>query len=312
MNQVDKVAICSRSFSKNPFLRERLTKQYKNTKFNDEGLSLEGDALVGFLENQDKVICGLEVFNGKILSKLPKLKVISKYGVGTDNLDLDTMANREIRLGWKGGVNKRSVSELVLSLTLSLLRLVPQANEDLRKGNWNQFKGNLLTGKTFGIVGYGNTGKDLAELLEPFNCKILIYDVYKINNNESNRSSQVSFDSLFKSSDIISLHLPYNGSTSNLINSKVFSIMKSSSILINLSRGGIVNEPDLKEALKNRVISASAMDVFLQEPPNDMELLNLPNFFGTPHIGGIAIEAIEAMGLAAIEGLDTNQIPVLR
>ena len=88
--------------------------------------------------------------------------------------------------------------------------------------------------------------------------------------------------------------------------------MKSSSILINLSRGGIVNEPDLKEALKNRVISASAMDVFLQEPPNDMELLNLPNFFGTPHIGGIAIEAIEAMGLAAIEGLDTNQIPVLR
>ena len=118
------------------------------------------------------MICGLEEFSKDILDKLPNLKVISKYGVGIDNLDLQAMAEKEISLGWSPGVNKRSVSELVLALSLSLLRYIPEANTDLKQGRWNQIKGNLLTNKTFGIMGYGNIGQDLCELLKPFNCNI--------------------------------------------------------------------------------------------------------------------------------------------
>ena len=308
MNKIDKVAVCSRSFSKSTLLKETLLSKYKFVKFNDEGKSLQGEALIEFLKNENKVICGLEEFSEEILDQLPYLNVISKYGVGIDNLDLSEMAEKEIKLGWSPGVNKRSVSELVLALSLSLLRYIPESNEDLKQGNWNQFKGNLLTNKTFGIIGFGNIGRDLCELLHPFNCKILFYDIFAMKNNNE-LIQQVSLKELLNESDVVSIHLPLNKDTKEIINLDTLKEMKSSAVLINLSRGGIINEPDLKKALQDGLIRSAAMDVFLKEPPDDSELLNLPNFLATPHIAGTALESVESMGLAAIEGLDNNKIP---
>ena len=306
MNESDSIAVCSRSFSQNQNLRSELKKRYKFVKFNDEGLSLSGQQLIDFIKGNSKTIIGLEKMNKDILVSLPELKVISKYGVGTDNLDLKTMQQEKISLGIKPGVNKRSVSELVLGLTILMLRYLSQANNEVKKGGWNQFKGAQLTNKVFGIVGYGQIGKDLSTLIKPFDCQLLFHDMEELNDIDA---EQVSLFELLKRSDIVSLHLPFNEDTKNIINKESFGYMKETSILINLSRGGIVNEKDLKEALISGSIQSAAFDVFAQEPPTDSELLNLPNFFATPHIGGISEEGIEAMGMAAIDGLDDNVIP---
>jgi len=310
MDSKTRIAVCSRSFSRNEVLRNELLSRYSNVKFNDDGLNLEGDSLVNFLKDAEKAITALEVINEQILSQLPKLKVIGKYGVGLDMLNLNAMRKFGVNLGWTGGVNKRSVSELVISLAISLLRMVPSANKDVLAGNWKMHVGTLLTGKTIGIVGCGNIGKDLIELLQNFHCEIIVNDIKNYNNfYKKFNIKAVNLDNLLMNSDIVTLHVPLDDSTSNILNESKLKMMKSSAILINTARGGLVDENALKESLKKKHIAAAAFDVLLNEPPTDYELICLDNFFVTPHIGGSANESILAMGIAAIEGLDNNKIP---
>ena len=310
MNKQDKVAVCSRSFSKNEMLRKEILSKYKHVKFNDEGLSLVGDTLIEFLKGQNKVIIGLEKIDDSVLNQIPTLKVVSKYGVGIDMIDLPAMKKHQVRLGWKGGVNKRAVSELVICYAISVLRHVPIASTEVSEGIWQQHKGNLLTDKTFGIVGFGNIGRDVAELLEPFKCKILVYDIVEAHlSSESKRIECVSLEHLLKNSDLVSLHLPLNEHTAMIIDRSRLEMMQKHAILINLSRGGLVDELALKEALISKQIAGAAFDVFAEEPPQDTELLNCINLLATPHIGGLAKESIMAMGYAAIDGLDTNFLP---
>ena len=309
MNSKIKVAVCSRSFSKNPILRKELLERYPLTTFNDAGLSLKGDSLVEFLKGHDKAITALEVINGKILEQLPELQVVSKYGVGVDMIDMRALSNHNIRLGWVGGVNRRSVSELVISFAISLLRNVASSNREVISGIWQQNIGENLTGKTIGIIGCGYVGKDLVELLQPFKCKIIVNDIrnydefYKRHNVISSTK-----EDLLAQSDIVSIHVPLDKSTKNLINAESFNLMKNSSLLINIARGGIVNESALKKALINGSIAGAAFDVFENEPPKDNELLSLDNFIATPHIGGSSQESILAMGRAAIDGIENNQL----
>lgn len=310
MNVKDKVAVCSRSFSKNEVLRKEILSRYKHVKFNDEGLSLVGDKLIEFLRDQNKVIIGLEKIDDSVLNQITTLKVVSKYGVGIDMIDLQAMKKHKVKLGWKGGVNKRAVSELVICYAISVLRHVPVASSEVSAGIWNQHKGNLLTNKTFGIIGFGNIGKDVAELLKPFNCNVLVYDVDVSEITlESTSMKSVSLERLLKNSDVVSLHLPLNEDTAMIINKSRFEMMQQHAILINLSRGGLVDEEALKQALISEQIAGAAFDVFEEEPPQDTKLLNCKNLLATPHIGGLAKESILAMGHAAISGLDTNFLP---
>jgi len=309
-NQKSIVGVCSRSFSKNEKLRLELTKRYRNVVFNDSGLSLSGESLIEFLKDCDKAIIALEKIDKNILKCLPKLNVISKYGVGLDMLDLSAMRKYSVNLGWTGGVNKRSVSEMVVSLSISLLRKIPQANKDSILGNWRQHVGRQLSGKTFGIIGCGFIGKDLATILQAFDCKVLCHDILEEPQFYKKHDIQnTELEVLLKSSDIISIHLPLDNSTRNILNGKRLNLIKKDTILINLARGGLVDEYELKMMLREKRIFAAAFDVFENEPPTDMELLKLDNFFVTPHIGGSAEEAIMAMGLSAIEGLDNFYIP---
>ena len=170
MNNQDKVAVCSRSFSKNKMLRKILLEKYSKVKFNDNGLSLNGDNLIDFIKGYEKIIVGLEKITPLVLDASPNLKVISKYGVGTDNLDLKAMKDCNVKLGWKGGVNKRSVSEMALCLMLMMIRRLNEAVYDVKAGNWDQIKGNLLSNKTIGILGFGNIGLDLYKLLSPLSA----------------------------------------------------------------------------------------------------------------------------------------------
>lgn len=307
VNTIDKVAVCSRSFSKNQALREELLKRYEKVSFNDLGVQLGGQELVKFLKGHDKAIIALERVDENLLASLPELKVIGKYGVGLDMIDLESMRRHGVRLGWTGGVNRRSVSELAVAFSISLLRSLKKAHADILNGSWQQIIGGQLTGRKFGIVGCGNVGKDLVKLLQPFECEIYINDIRSYDDFYAKYSVKpVGLDELLSTSDIVSLHIPLNENTRNIISADKLSLMKSSSILINLARGGLVDEVALKDKLMQGMLAGAAFDVFAQEPPEDIELISLPNFYATPHIGGSSKEAILAMGIAAINGLDEN------
>ncbi|KAA3633456.1 MAG: phosphoglycerate dehydrogenase [Proteobacteria bacterium] len=309
MNEVDRVAVCSRSFSRNDVLREELLARYRYVTFNDEGLKLAGGALVDFLKGHSKAIVGLERIDADVLGALPELRVVSKYGVGLDGIDVEALKQYELRLGWTGGVNRRSVSELALSFAIALLRHVHAANKEVLSGGWRQHIGNQLTGRTVGIIGCGFVGKDLVELLRPFECRILANDIRDYAGFYAEHGVEpASIERLLSEADVVTLHLPLDDSTRNLLSAERLALMKPTAILINTARGGLVDESALKTQLKNGGLLAAAFDVFAVEPPEDSELLELPNFLVTPHIGGSAHEAILAMGRAAIEGLDRNDV----
>jgi phosphoglycerate dehydrogenase-like enzyme len=310
MNRTDRVAVCSRSFSRNPALRAELQARYEHVTFNDSGKQFEGDALVDFLRGHDKAITALEKIDDKILEQLPELKAIGKYGVGLDMIDMAAMHRYGKRLGWTGGVNRRSVSELVISFAIALLRHVPAAQREVLSGTWRQHVGRYLTGRTVGIIGCGHIGKDLVSLLKVFSCPVLVNDIrdypefYKAHD-----VIPVSLETLLTRSDIVTLHVPLDESTRGMLNADRLALLKVDAVLINAARGGLVDEQALKQMLRDNRLAAAAFDVFSVEPPQDRELLELPNFLVTPHIGGSAEEAVLAMGRAAIDGLDQNEIP---
>ena len=302
------VAVASRSFSKNAILRDEVLKRYPDAKFNDEGLSLKDVTLIEFLQGYEKAITALEVIDEKVLSELPDLKVIGKFGVGLDMIDLNAMKNYGIKLGWLGGVNKRSVSELVVSFAIYLLHRVEFANTEVKNGKWYQVKGRQLSDCTVGIIGCGHIGKDLVKLLQPFNCNILAHDILNFNDfYQENSITAVDIDELIKKSDIITLHLPLDDSTKNIISKDRLQMMKKDAILINLARGGLIDEDALKIAILENKIAGAALDVFAVEPPIDNEFALMNNVLVTPHIGGSSEEAILAMGMAAIDGLENAQ-----
>jgi phosphoglycerate dehydrogenase-like enzyme len=310
MNTTDKVAVCSRSFSRHPILRAELSARYVNVTFNDADGALAGDELVAFLHNHDKAITGLERIDDTILSQLPQLKVIGKYGVGLDMIDMEAMRRHGVRLGWTGGVNRRSVSEMVISFAVALLRHFPAAQQEVLAGTWRQHVGGLLSGKTVGVIGCGFIGKDLVELLQPWGCSILANDILSFPDFYARYGvTPVGLEELLQRSDLVTLHVSLDESTRNLLSAARLSLMKPRAILINTARGGLVDERALKIMLIEKRLAAAAFDVFAVEPPQDQELLELPNFLVTPHIGGSAEEAILAMGRAAIGGLENNEVP---
>ncbi|MDH5749947.1 MAG: phosphoglycerate dehydrogenase, partial [Rhodospirillales bacterium] len=274
---MSKIAVTSRSFSRHPVLRSELQKIYPDVTFNDQGLVLAGVDLIDYLVGHTAAITALEAVNETVLSALPDLKVISKYGVGFDMIDLDAMARRGVRLGWTGGTNKRSVAELVISSAIALLRHVPAATAEVRAGTWRQHLGKHLSGRTVGIVGCGHVGKDLAVLLRAFDCRVLAHDILDFPDFYSdNEIKPVTLDFLLENSDIVSLHLPLDDRTRNLIDARRLALMKPDAILINAARGGLVDEGALKSALRECRLAGAAFDVFAGEPPDDLELLTLP------------------------------------
>ena len=306
-----KVAVASRSFSRHPVLRAELLARYPDATFNDAGLLLNGDALIEYLQGHDAAVIALEPMTTDVFAALPDLKVIAKYGVGFDKLNLAEMRMRGIKLGWTGGVNKRSVAELVIAFAINMLRGVPKANADVRAGTWRQVIGPQLSDCTVGIVGCGHVGKDLGRILRNgFGCRVLAHDVLDFPAYYAEMGIEpVSMQVLLREADVVSLHVPYGTGTQNLIDADALAQMKDTAVLINTARGGLVDEAALKAALMSGALFAAAFDVFVSEPPEDQELLDLPNFLATPHIGGSAAEAILSMGRAAIEGLSDHRVP---
>ena len=299
-----RVKVTSRTFSKNDVLKKELLEIFPNSIFNTKTILKSSKDLFEFLSDADAIILGLEKIDRKVLEKLSKLKIIAKYGVGLDNLDIKSAKEFGIEIGWTGGVNKRSVAEQALAFMIGLRRNLFFSSFSLKEGKWNKEGGSLLSNCCVGIIGCGNIGSDLVHLLNPFNCRILICDLLdKKKLVDKYAITQVSLDKLLKKADIVSLHVPLTTLTHLMVDEEFLRKLKPSAHLINTSRGPIVSQKALKIALEQNTISGAALDVFETEPPQDLEFLSLPNLMITPHIGGNANESILAMGRSAIEHL---------
>lgn len=298
------VAATSPSFSRHAVLSAELRAAFPLARLNGEGRALRGDTLVEHLADAEGAVIGLEPITDEILRACPSLRIVAKYGVGLDNIDLEACERRGVRVGWTAGSNKRSVSELTLAYMLGLCRNVFVSHGHLKAGVWRKDGGVQLSNRTVGIVGLGNVGKDLAVLLRAFGCTVLACDILDMGEWCAGHGvEQVEFQTLLERSDIVSLHVPLTPLTRGMIGPEALSRMRPTAILINTARGEVVEQKALGQALREHRIQAAALDVYEIEPPTDAAFLSLPNLICTPHIGGSADEAILAMGRNAIAHL---------
>ncbi|MDP9048698.1 MAG: hydroxyacid dehydrogenase, partial [Bacteroidota bacterium] len=192
-----KVKVSTIAFSKNPYLVDYLLNEFPGAVVNTVGVRMNDEKFVEYFSDADAAIIGLELITPAILDQLPGLKMIAKYGVGLDNVDLQACNERNIRIGWTGGVNKRSVAEMTLGFMIGLCRNLYSTSNQLKQLIWNKNGGVQLSGKTVGIVGLGNIGKEVVQLLKPFQCNILVNDVIDISEYASqNNLKSVSKEEL--------------------------------------------------------------------------------------------------------------------
>ena len=299
------VKVASRSFSKHPVLRHEITEAFADVVFNESGATLSGVPLVEFFQGVEGAVIGLEPITSDFLDQCPDLKIVSKYGVGLDSVDQDACRARGVAIGWTGGVNRRGVAEMALCLMIGLMRGILFSERRLRVAqNWDKYGGTQLSGHSVGFIGVGFVGKELVDLLRPFDCRILVNDILnQADYYADNGLIEAAKEEIFEEADIITVHTPLDASTRGMIDMSVLRRMKESAYLINVARGGIVKQDDLKQALQANVIAGAALDVFDVEPCDDVEFLTLPNLYCTPHTGGSAEESILAMGRSAIRHL---------
>lgn len=300
-----KIGITSTTFSNDRFLVSRIKKYpFKEIHFNRDRYPLDTEDLKEFLQNRDGAIIGRDRLCREVLDACPQLKVVSKFGVGLDNIDMSACRKKQVMVLHSQGVNRRSVAEQTLGFMIFLMRNLYQTSVSLKSMIWQKKGGHQLSGKKVGIIGVGHIGKDVVELLQPFDCVIYANDI--INQDQYYKKmglQKASKNRIFKECDLVTIHTPLTPKTRYLVRLNTLEMMKKTAFLINTARGAIVNEQDLKRALKNNIIAGAAIDVYETEPPPDEEFLRLPNLICTPHIGGNAQEAVRSMGIHAIENL---------
>jgi len=296
-----KISITTSSFAKIDNLPLQLLKDYGfDVVLNPYGRKLSRDEVVEIAKEAVGLIAGTELLDKSALGKMPFLKVISRCGVGIDNVDLDSARRLGIRVFNTPDAPTLAVAELTVGLMLALLRKVPQMDKGIRQGKWKKQMGNLLSGKNIGIIGFGRIGQRVAAILKGFCVNIAYYDIESI--TCSAECIAKGMQELLGWADIITLHLSASPLGGTLIGDKELKQMKSNSWLINVSRGGIVDEEALFNALKYGHLTGCALDVFENEPYTG-PLKDLEQVILTPHVGSYAKEARIEMELKAVKNL---------
>lgn len=240
----------------------------------------------------------------QMLGNAKQLRLIQKWGSGFDQYDMAQIGRYQIPFMNCAGVNAVQVSEMTIALILALYRRIIPVAQDMKHGIWSKEKYlpdcRTINGKTVGIIGIGNIGKRVAKLIQAFGATVQYYDAFRLSTEEeaTRRVAYVDRETLLKTSDIVTLHVPLLPSTANMINAATLTIMKPSAVVINAARGEIVNEKDLYEALRDNKIAGAALDV-LQDEEHQSEMNNplfsLPNVVITPHMGASTDEVLQAM-----------------
>lgn len=256
---------------------------------------LEPNELKSIIDDYDGILIrSATKLTADILENCSNLKVIGRAGVGVDNVDLDIATKNKILVMNTPLGNLEATAELTVGLMFSLYRHIHNANASTHEGKWEKakFMGTELKGKTLGIVGFGNIGQRVAEI-----CKVIGMQILTNSNSASEEvlnsfgAKKVSTEELISSSDVLSLHTKLNDQTKNMLNKESIATMKSSSVIINCARGGLINESDLKDALNNDVIAGAAIDVYETEPATENVMFGAKNLLLTPHLGASSKEA---------------------
>jgi D-3-phosphoglycerate dehydrogenase len=245
------------------------------------------------------VVAGAEPITAEMINASPNLQVIAMYGVGLDHIDQDSAQLHDVSVKAVPGGNADAVADLTFGLMLAVARRIAEADAAVRCGEWAKSHGHSVCNKVLGIVGFGAIGQAVARRALGFNMKTFAYDVYR--NDEAAaelNASYVELDELLRQSDFVTLHVPLTAHTEGLISARELQLMKPTAILINVSRGGVVNESDLHQALVDGLIGGAGIDVFTEEPLSANHVLkDAPNCVLTPHIGGRARETIRYIGV---------------
>ncbi len=300
-----KVLITPRTFeTRGKKYIERLEREGYEVILNPYGRVLKEEEIIKLIRDVDGIIVGIDPLTSRVLENAERLKVISKYGVGVDNIDIEAAKKLGIIVTNTPFANTNGVAELTIGLIFSVLRGISLSDRKSREGLWERFIGYELYGKTLGVIGTGNIGKRVIKLLKGFDLRITCYDLspdYSWAEREG--VLYVSLEELLKNSDIITLHIPLTKDTYHLISEREINMMKPSAIIINTSRGGIIDEIALYKALKEKRIFGAGLDVLEEEPPKNSPLFDLENVVITSHTGAHTEEAIEKMAEVSVENL---------
>jgi phosphoglycerate dehydrogenase-like enzyme len=305
-----RVGVATEMVARHPGMRKVLLEALPDAKLNETATRLGETELIEFLRDCDAAIIGFEPVTERVLTALPGLKVISKYGNGYENIDFHALQRHQIRFGYTWGVNKLAVAELTICLMLAGLRWIMPLNVAMRSGERPRYRnGRFLSGRIVGIHGCGNIGKEVVRLLQPFGCQVLACDIKDYAEFYRDfKVTPVSFDELLARSEVLTLHLPKTRATRNLYTLEVLKKLRPDCVLINTCRGGIVDEDALLERLESDALAAACFDVFGIEPAANDRLLRHRNMLATPHIGASTEETRLILVRAAIRGLRENAL----
>lgn len=272
--------------------------------FNPTGKPLEEDALIELLKECDGYLAGLDTVSERVLKSCPHLKAISRYGAGYDRVDIGAAKKLGIPVSNTPGANAEAVAELTFAHILAIARNIAYLNTQTKNGDWVRTNGVELSGKNIGIIGLGAIGKVVARCAAGFNMSVQAYDPFiQTDYCKEHDIHSVTLEELFTTSDVITLHLPLNNDTYHLINANVLKVVKKGVIIVNASRGGIIDETAAYEALTNGTLGGLGLDAFEKEPPNDSPLFSLDNVILTPHTGAHTTEAKQSMAIMAVDNL---------
>ena len=266
-------------------------------------LPLSADEYRAVLPDIDAIIAGGEPLTAQSIAIAPRLRVIARTGVGYDAVDLAAATARKIAVTITPGTNQESVAEQAFALLLAVARRVVENDRIIRAGGWDRASIQPIRGKTIGLIGLGRIGQAMAPRALAFGMKVVFYEPMPTPGFAEKWGIQaLSLPDLLRSSDVVSLHLPLTTATRGLFHREVFDAMKPGAIFLNTSRGGLVIEDDLYDALISGHLSGAGLDVFDPEPPSPANpLLQLPNVVSSPHMGGVDEKAMEDMATMAAQ-----------
>lgn len=293
------VAVTPRSFREVPGEHlDALRRSGLEARFPEVDRPLREPEMVDLVRGCWGLIVGVDPVTAAVMDAGP-LRVVVKYGSGLDNVDLEAARERGVQVTATPGANTRSVAELTIALLLALARHVVTHDRGVRSGGWSRRMGWELAGRRLGLVGYGAVGREVARLAEALGMGVVAHDPHV---GEA-PVPLLPLDELLSTSDAVSLHVPLTEQTAGMIGSRELGLMRRGAVLVNTSRGGIVDEAALAEALSDGRLAGAACDCFDREPPAGSPLLGIDTFLASPHAGATTEEAARRTGLAAVEAL---------
>lgn len=286
-----------------PSLKPTLEASVGEVIYNPVGHPLKPHELIPLIKDVDGYIAGLDYVDAAVIGSANRVRVIARYGVGIDRVDVGEATRHGIVVTNTPGTNSVAVAELTIAFLLALARDLIPANEAVQTGTWPSLNGVGIRGKTVGLIGFGAVGREVARLLMSFRCRLLAVDPFVAPEiAEAYGVRIVPMDLLLSEADFVSLHTPATGLTVGMVNREFLERMKKGAFLINTARGDLIDEPALRYAIESGHVRGAALDCFSREPPAaDNPLLGLPQVIATSHIGAHTDEAVNQMGWTALE-----------